>query len=173
MTDVDPVMDEPVQPPDVAHLPEGTRRMLGAAFARGLRVEVRPRPAARSLEEAAAVLGITPADIAKTIVVRRSGEAYLFAVVAGDTQIAWPKLRAVVGVNKMTLPDADAALAATGYERGTITPIGALGDWPLYVDSALTGRRVAMGSGTHGYSAFVDVDDLVAAYGATVADIAG
>ncbi len=57
---------EPVQPPDVAHLPEGVRRMLAAAADRGLAVEVRPRPPATSLAEAAAVLGITPADIAKT-----------------------------------------------------------------------------------------------------------
>ncbi|HEY5978841.1 MAG TPA: YbaK/EbsC family protein [Microlunatus sp.] len=173
MTDGDPVMGEPIQPPDVAHLPEGTRRMLTAAAARRLPVEVRPRPAASSLAEAAAILGITPADIAKTLVVRHSGGSYLFAVIAGDTQIAWPRLRAAVGVNKMTLPDAAAALAATGYERGTITPIGAQGDWPVYVDNRLIARRVAMGSGAHGYSAFVEIDDLVAAYGATVADIAG
>jgi len=165
--------EEPVQPPDVAHLPEGVRRMLAAAAARDLRVEVRPRPPARSLEEAAAVLGITPADIAKTLVLRRSGDTYLYAVIPGDVQIAWPRLRAVVGVNKMTLPDAAAALAATGYERGTITPIGAAGGWPLYVDERLVGRQVAMGSGSHGYSAFLQTDDLVAAYHATVADIAG
>ena len=164
---------EPVQPPDVAHLPEGVRRMLAAAAERGLRVEVRPRPPASSLEEAAAVLGITPADIAKTLVLRRSGDSYLYAVIPGDTQIAWPRLRAVVGVNKMTLPDAASALAATGYERGTITPVGAAGDWPLYVDERLIGRQVAMGSGAHGYSAFVQVDDLISAYDATVADIAG
>jgi Cys-tRNA(Pro)/Cys-tRNA(Cys) deacylase len=165
--------DEPVQPPDVAHLPDGVRRMLSAAATRALAVEVRPRPPADSLEEAAAILGIRPSDIAKTLVVRRSREDHLFAIIAGDTQIAWPKLRAVVGVNKMTLPDATAALTATGYERGTITPIGARGDWPVYVDSRLIGRRVAMGSGAHGYSAFVEIDELVAAYGATVADIAG
>lgn len=164
--------DEPVQPPDVAHLPEGVRRMLTAAAARGLAVEVRPRPAARSLEEAAEILGITPADIAKTLVLRRSGDQYLYAVIGGDTQIAWPKLRAVVGVNKMTLPDAAAALAATGYERGTITPVGAHGSWPVFVDERLRGRRVAMGSGAHGYSAFLDVDDLVGVLEATVADIA-
>ena len=34
------------------------------------------------------------------------------------------------------------------------------------------GRRAAMGSGDHGYSAFLDVDALVAAYGAVVADLA-
>ena len=163
---------EPEQPPDVAHLPEGVRRMLTAAVGRGLAVEVRPRPPADSLEAPAAVLGLTPADIAKTLVLRRSGDNYLYAVIAGDTQIAWPRLRSVVGVNKMSLPDAAAALGATGYERGTITPIGAAGDWPVYVDTGLVGRRVAMGSGAHGYSAFVAIDDLVRAYGATVADIA-
>jgi Cys-tRNA(Pro)/Cys-tRNA(Cys) deacylase len=164
---------EPVQPPDVAHLPEGVRRMLTAAAERGLQVEVRPRPPASSLEEAAAVLGITPADIAKTLVLRLTGERYLYAVIPGDSQIAWPKLRAVVGVNKMTLPDASSALAATGYERGTITPVGAAGEWPLYVDQRLGGRQVAMGSGSHGYSAFLQADDLISAYDATVADIAG
>ena len=147
--------------------------MLTAAEQRGLAVEVRVRPPARSLEEAAAVLGITPADIAKTLVLRRSSGQYLFAVLPGDTQLAWPKLRALAGVNKLTLPDAEEALGATGYARGTITPVGSSTDWPLYVDERLVGRRVAMGSGDPGHSAFLDTDALVAAYGATVADIAG
>jgi Cys-tRNA(Pro)/Cys-tRNA(Cys) deacylase len=146
--------------------------MLSDAGQRGLAVEVRTRPPARSLEEAAALLGLTPADIAKTLVLRRSKGEYLFAVLAGDTQLAWPRLRALVGVNRLTLPDADEALTATGYARGTITPVGCRTDWPLYVDQRLGGRRVAMGSGDHGYSAFVDVDALVTAFGATVADIA-
>ncbi len=158
--------DEPV-------LPAGTLRMLAEASARGVPVELRPRPAASSLEEAATLLGLQPADIAKTLVLRRSGEHYLFAVIAGDTQIAWPKLRAVVGVNKMTLPGADEALRATGYERGTITPIGSEPPWPLFVDQRLVGRRVAMGAGGPGFSAFVEVDDLVGAYAATVADLVG
>ena len=154
-------------------LPDGVRRMLAAAEQRGLEVAVRTRPAASSLPEAAALLGLTSAGIAKTLVLRRSQGAYLFAVLPGDTQIAWPKLRAVVGVNKLALPDADEALAATGYARGTITPIGSRGDWPLYVDARLVGHRVAMGAGDHGWSAFVEVDALVDAYSATVADIAG
>ncbi|MFL6026561.1 MAG: aminoacyl-tRNA deacylase [Friedmanniella sp.] len=152
--------------------PEGVQRMLAAALQRGLAVDVRTRPPARSLEEAAALLGITPADIAKTLVLRRSGGEYLFAVLAGDTQLAWPKLRAVVGVNKLTLPDAAEALTATGYARGTITPVGSRTAWPLYVDERLVGRRVAMGSGDHGYSAFLEVDALVDAFEGIVADIA-
>ena len=147
--------------------------MWSAADERQLPVEVRTRPAARSLPEAAALLGLSPADIAKTLVLRRSQGEYLLAVLPGDTQLAWPKLRAVVGVNKLTLPDATEALAATGYARGTITPVGSAGGWPLYVDARLPGHRVAMGAGDHGYSAFLEVDDLVRAYDATVADIAG
>lgn len=151
--------------------PDGVRRMLAAAEQRGLAVTVRTRPPASSLPEAAALLGLTPAGIAKTLVLRRSHGVYLFAVLAGDTQISWPKLRAVVGVNKLALPDADQALAATGFPRGTITPIGSWTDWPLYVDARLAGHRVAMGAGDPGWSAFVEVDALVDAYRATVADI--
>jgi Cys-tRNA(Pro) deacylase len=152
--------------------PEGVRRVLAAAGQRDLPVEMRARPPARSLEEAAELLGLAPADIAKTLVLRRSKGEYLFAVLPGDTQLAWPKLRGLVGVNKLALPDASEAFAATGYARGTITPIGSQHEWPVYLDQRLLGRRVAMGAGDQSYSAFVDVDALVTAFGAVVADIA-
>src|SRR6187401_2987067 len=87
-------------------LTAGVRRMLADADQRGLAVELRRRPAAHSLEEAAELLGIRPSDMAKTIVVRQSNGNYLFAVIPGDTQIAWAKLRSLLGVSKMKLPDA-------------------------------------------------------------------
>lgn len=146
-------------------------RILADANARGLKVELRARPPARSLEEAAAVQGIEPRDIIKTLVVKRSDGTFLFALVPGDRQIAWKKLRAVVGANKLQLPDADQALAATGYERGTITPIGSTHAWPVVADASIVGRRIAMGSGEHARTAWVDADALIDAYDATVADI--
>ena len=117
------------------------------------------------------LLGLEPRDIVKTLVVKRSDDTYLFALIPGDRAIAWPKLRAIVGVNKLQLPSPEHALAATGYERGTIVPIGSSTEWPIYADTDITGRRIAMGAGAHGFSLFVDADDLIAAYGATVADI--
>lgn len=146
-------------------------RVRGAAAERGLDIEIRERPAANSLEEAAGLLGLHPSEIVKTLVVKRSDDTYLFALIPGDRSISWPKLRAVVGVNKLQLPDAERALEATGYERGTIVPVGSTTDWPVFADEAITGRRIAMGAGAHGYSLFVEADDLIAAYGATVADI--
>lgn len=132
---------------------------------------VRERPEARSLEEAASLLGLEPADIVKTLVVKRTDDSFLFALIPGDKAISWPKLRSVVGVNKLKMPAPDQALAATGYERGTIVPIGSSTDWPIYADASIVGRRIAMGAGAHGYSLFVDADALISAYGAVVADI--
>ncbi len=151
--------------------PEGIARVRQAASDRGLEIEIKERPAANSLHEAAEILGIDPSGIVKTLVVKRSDDTYLFALIPGDRAISWPKLRTVVGVNKLQLPDQERALAATGYERGTIVPVGSTNDWPVYADADIVGRRVAMGAGAHGYSMFVQADDLISAYGATVADI--
>ncbi|RYJ00150.1 MAG: YbaK/EbsC family protein [Actinomycetales bacterium] len=151
--------------------PVGRRRVEADALARGLEVELVERPRASSLEESARLMGIEPADIVKTLVVKKADGTFLLALVPGDRQVAWKKLRAVVGVNKLQLPDADQALEATGYERGTITPLGAHGSWPVVIDSSVLGRRIALGAGEHGWGAWVDADALARAYGATVADI--
>ncbi|MFF0910694.1 aminoacyl-tRNA deacylase [Microbacterium enclense] len=148
-----------------------TERVREAARERGLSVDLRERPEAGSLREAAELLGIGPDALVKTLVVKRSDDTFLFALVPGDRAISWPKLRAIVGVNKLRLPEPEVALAATGYERGTIVPIGSSTAWPVYADERIVGRRIAMGAGAHGYSLFVEADDLIAAYDATVADI--
>ncbi|MCU1474333.1 MAG: hypothetical protein JWQ92_2401 [Amnibacterium sp.] len=145
-------------------------RVQEDADERGIGIEFVARPAAGSLEEAAALVGVAPADIVKSLVVKRSDGTFLFALIPGDRQIAWPKLRAVVGVNKLQLPSADAALAATGYERGTITPLGSTTAWPVFADERIAGR-VAMGAGAHGYSAFVDAAELLHGLDATIVDI--
>lgn len=148
-----------------------TGRVRQAASALGLAIELRERPAAKDLPSAAALLGIEANDIVKTLVVKRADDSFLFALIPGDRAIAWPKLRAVVGVNKLQLPDPEVALAATGYERGTIVPLGSTTAWPVYADESIRGKRIALGAGAHGYSLFVDADALIAALGATVADI--
>lgn len=119
---------------------QGHARVREAAAARGLDIEIVARPEARSLHEAAEILGLDDSDIVKTLVVKRSDGTYLFALVPGCRSISWPKLRAVVGVNKLRMPDPELALEATGYERGTITPIGSTTDWPVFADASIVGR---------------------------------
>jgi Cys-tRNA(Pro) deacylase len=149
----------------------GIDRMQQDAEARGIPVEIVERPAADSLDGAAALLGLAPGDIMKSLVVKRHDGDFLFALIPGDRQISWPKLRTLVGVNKLSMPHKDVALEATGYERGTITPLGSTTAWPVYLDASFTGKRVAMGAGAHGHSAFVDADALAAGLDAVVADI--
>jgi Cys-tRNA(Pro) deacylase len=141
------------------------------AASRGIPIEIVERPRANSLEEAARIQGIEPAQIVKSLVVKRHDGTFLFALVPGDRQISWAKLRAAVGVNKLQLPEASQALEATGYERGTITPFGSTTAWPVYADERMLGQRVSMGAGEHGFSAWVDAAELVRGFDATVADI--
>jgi Cys-tRNA(Pro)/Cys-tRNA(Cys) deacylase len=124
-----------------------------------------------SLEEAAAARGVRPADIVKTLVVRRAEDDYLFVLVPGDREISWPKLRALLGVNRMSMPDAATAKDVTGYERGTITPFGSSRAWPVVADATVAGRLVSIGAGAHGVAATAQADDVVRVLGAQVADV--
>ncbi|MFD1504253.1 hypothetical protein FE374_04195 [Georgenia yuyongxinii] len=123
-----------------------------------------------SLEEAAAARGVPPSAIVKSIVVRRSEDDYLFVLVPGGRTISWPKLRALLGVNRISMPDAATAKDVTGYERGTITPFGATTEWPVIADATVTGT-VSIGAGAHGVAATVRADQLIDALGAQVADV--
>lgn len=148
----------------------GEERAAAALVAAGIEhVIVRHGPV-KSLAEAAEARGVTPDRIIKTLVVRRGEDDYVFVLVPGDRQISWPKLRAVLGVNRLSMPDAATARAASGYERGTITPFGSLTAWPTVSDARVTGT-VSIGGGAHGVSATVSADDLVRALHATVADV--
>ena len=93
----------------------------------------------RSLAEAAEARGVPPRSIVKTMVVRRGAGDHLFVLVPGDREISWPKLRAVLGVNRISMPDAEVAREVTGYERGTITPFGSATALPVIVDERIAG----------------------------------
>lgn len=124
-----------------------------------------------SLAEAAAARGLEPRDIVKTLVVRRGEGDYLFVLVPGDREISWPKLRAHLGVRRLSMPDAATARDVTGYERGTITPFGSTHAWPVVADASMLGRRVSVGAGAHGVAATASADDVVRVLGGAVADV--
>lgn len=125
-----------------------------------------------SVEESATLQGIAPDHLLRSIVVRRGAEDYFFVLVPGGRRIDWPKLRAFLGVNRLSLPDREEAKAATGYERGAITPLGSVKAWPVVADASITGSgAVAIGGGARGVNLHVDADALIAHLGAQVADV--
>ncbi len=147
-----------------------TTPALDALTELGLEHEIVRTGRARSVEEAARMRGVSIAALIKSLVVRLGEDNYLFVLVPGDRGIDWAKLRAHLNVRRITLPDADEALAATGYERGTITPFGATTAWPIVADASISGT-ISLGGGDHGVSVTVDAQQVFNALGAVTADV--
>ena len=137
---------------------DGEARARHALTDLGLNGEIRRHGRVSSLAEAAAARGVAPGSLIKTV------------LVPGDRQISWPKLRTLLGVNRLSMPDAETAKEATGYERGTITPLGARGGWPVIADNRVQGE-ISIGGGGHGVGITVLADELVSALAATRADV--
>ena len=138
----------------------------------GLAYEVVRTQRARSAEESAGFQGIGLGQLLRTIVVRRSADDYIFVLVPGGRQIDWPRLRAHLGVSRLSLPDAEEAKTATGYERGTITPFGSTTPWPVIADARIPSLDlVAIGGGGHGINLHLAGRDLVDHLDADVADV--
>jgi Cys-tRNA(Pro)/Cys-tRNA(Cys) deacylase len=125
----------------------------------------------RSLPEAAAARGVEVADVVTTILVRRGEGDFVMALIPGDRVLVWSKLRALLGVTRLSMPDADTTRRATGNERGTITPFGSTTAWPVVADGRLRGRQITLGAGEPGVAVAVDADEALRVLDATVADL--
>lgn len=150
---------------------EPADRARTAIEASGLAFQVTEHGPVASLEEAATARGLTPERVLKTIVVRRAEGDFLFVLVPGGRTISWPKLRTLLGVNRLSMPSADDARVVTGYERGTITPFGSLQELPVIADMAIPDGPVSIGGGGHGVAFTVDSAQLVAMLTAQTADV--
>jgi len=145
---------------------------LDALAALGIPYRVVRTERAHSAEESAALQGIPLGALLRTIVVRRGEEDYVFVLVPGGRRFDWPRLRAHLGVSRLSLPDAEEAKTVTGYPRGAITPYGATRAWPVILDTLAADLPVvAIGGGAHGVNVHLAPADLVASLGAEVADV--
>ncbi|MGI9196652.1 MAG: aminoacyl-tRNA deacylase [Candidatus Nanopelagicales bacterium] len=140
-----------------------------AAQERGLGFRILHPGHVTSLAEAAAACGVPPSAVVKTLVVRRGEGDYVLVLVPGDRSLSWPKLRALLGVSRISLPSADEAREATGYARGTITPLGL--DLPVIADERIRGQEITLGTGLAGTIVAVSADDVITSYDVIVADV--
>lgn len=127
---------------------------------------------ASSAEESASMQGIGLGALLRTIVVRRGDDDYLFVLMPAGRRFDWPKLRAHLGVTRLSLPDADEAQRVTGYVRYTITPFGSTRAWPVLADASIMDQPVvSIGGGARGVNLHLTPADLVAALQADVAEV--
>lgn len=95
--------------------------------------------------EAAAALGVTPGQIAKTLAVRVNGEAFLI-VARGDARLDNQKTRAAFGGRPRMLGPED-TLALTGHPVGGVCPFGLPGPVPVYCDESLRSFAIVYPAG--------------------------
>ena len=127
---------------------------------------------AGSAEDSAAMQAIPLGALQRTIVVRRGADDYLFVLVPAGRRLDWPKLRAHLGVTRLSLPDAAEAQRVTGYVRYTITPFGSTRAWPVIADASIMGQPVvAIGGGARGVNLHLAPADLLAALRASSVDV--
>jgi Cys-tRNA(Pro)/Cys-tRNA(Cys) deacylase len=127
---------------------------------------------ARSADESAAFQGIPVGSLLRSILVRRATDDFFFVLVPGGRRFNWPKLRQLLGTNRLTLPTEEEAKAETGYVRGAITPFGARRSWPVIADASIEGLAlVAIGGGARGVNVHLAPVDLIRATNAQVVDI--
>ena len=152
--------------------PEASSPALDAIAALGVEHRVIRTGQADSAAHAAELQGIPLGALLRTIVVRRGEDDYVFVLVPAGRRFDWPKLRGHLGVNRLSLPDADEAKRVTGYVRYTITPFGATRAWPVIADASILGEPVvSIGGGVRGVNIHLAPADLVSSLDAAVVDV--
>ena len=122
--------------------------------------------------EAAALLGLDPAQVFKTLFVEVDGRLVV-GIVPVSGQLDLKAVAAAVGGKKATMADPAAAERATGYVVGGISPLGQKRAHPTVLDvSATTLETVYVSGGRRGLDIGLAPGDLVRMTEARTAAIA-
>lgn len=122
-------------------------------------------------EEAAAVLGVDPARVHKTLCAEVDGRLVV-GVVAVSGQLDLKALAAAVGGRRGQMADPRLAERATGYVRGGISPLGQRRPLPVVIDDgAWSWPTILVSAGRRGLDVELTPDDLLQVTGGQRAGI--
>jgi Cys-tRNA(Pro)/Cys-tRNA(Cys) deacylase len=114
-----------------------------------------------SLEQAAHERGQTAEQIIRSILFRYKKEKYFLTLIAGQRQISWPRLRAHLGVSRISLATKEEVLTITGYPVGTVSPLGLHRSIRILADmNVFSQEEVSIGSGRRGLAIIIKSKDL-------------
>lgn len=102
----------------------------------------------KTVADAAAVLGVAPAQIIKSVLFLAGGEPVI-AIAGGTARIAWKRLADYLGVSRRRLKTAkeDQVLEITGYVVGSVPPFGHRQQIRTIVDTAVYKQTTVYGGG--------------------------
>ncbi len=117
-----------------------------------------------SLEQAARERGQSPDQVVRSLVFRLTKGEFVMVLVAGERQVSWPTLRRFVGQSRVSMASEAEVLAATGYERGAVSPFGLPRPMRVLIDeSVLAQSEISIGSGVRGTTVILRSEDLLQA----------
>lgn len=120
---------------------------------------------------AAARIGVSVGQIAKSILVSGKDGRYRMAVLPGDRKLSSSKIKRVTGA-KHSMASADDAERVTGFRPGGVCPFG-IGDVEVLVDQELEKySTIYPAAGTDATGVPMSFAQLVSITGASVCDIA-
>lgn len=120
---------------------------------------------------AAESLGVDPGRVLKTLMAEVDGKP-VCAVLASDREVAMKRLAVAAGGKSAQMMKPADAERITGYHVGGVSPFGQKRRVTTVVDAQALGHAcVFVNAGQRGLQAELDPADLVAALGASVAEI--
>ena len=158
---------------EVNGLPEGVQRVARLLQERGHPHAPRMLDdACRTAQQAADALGISVAQIAKSIVFRRkSDEAAVLVVTSGDKRVDEKKVETLVG-GKLGRADADFVKRTTGFSIGGVSPFAHATAPVMLIDRELFRFEEVWAAAGHPHAVVqLTPRDLEALTGAPVADV--
>jgi Ala-tRNA(Pro) deacylase len=152
----------------------GTEDLTSVLEAAGASYDVLPHAHTETAAAEAEALGLTPADVAKTLVVA-TPEGYVRAVVPASERIDLRKLSDLLGAARKAIGLASEEELVRDYpefDLGAVPPVGGARRDPVVLDSRLAERdSIVFEAGSHEESVRLDPAELVRISGAQVADI--
>ena len=157
----------------MSSLKPSAQRVQEALAAHGLGLEVREFPAStRTAEDAAAAIGCTVAQIAKSLIFRgKSSDRPVLVIASGANRVDEKKVSALIG-EKIGKADAEFVRARTGFAIGGVPPVGHL-EVPITVidRDLLVLEEIWAAAGTPNAVFRLSPGDLAALTGGQVAEV--
>ncbi len=123
--------------------------------------------------EVARQIGLPPAQVFKTLVVRGDRHGPCLGVIPADAELDLKALARARGDRKIAMVPLDEVRPLTGYVRGGVTALGMKRPLPVYLDeSALSFAHIAVSGGIRGAQIVLEPSDYRRVVSAVVAPIA-
>ena len=123
--------------------------LAGFIVENGIEAEIlRLEAETKTVAAAAAVLGLKPEQIIKSVLFLANGEPVV-AIAGGQARIAWKRLADHLGISRRRLKTAKAeqVLEITGYVVGSVPPFGHRQPLRTVVDTAVYDQKTVYGGG--------------------------